>query len=134
MNKIKKELITELDQSTQLLNINEQTFKSNIIQTALSTDKQLCEIELARLYGFLKEEIQLLNIFWKPCFNNSWIYLSDDIILEYLTNETSIYAIKNFNERILTKHPYQEGVNYQQVSADNELIKFYWSNMANRIL
>ena len=66
----------------------------------------------------------MLNIFWKPCFNNSWIYLSDEIILNYLSEDNGSSAIANFYKRILIKLPYQENIDYKQVSYDNEIVKF----------
>ena len=122
-------MTTEPDKSNQLSNIGEQTFKS-IIETALTQSKQLTEIDLARLSGFNDDEINMLTLYWQPCFNNSWIYLSDNLILENLTNETGKDAIRNFYNQIMIP-TYEEGIDYQQVSADNELVKFSLSNSSN---
>jgi hypothetical protein len=130
MNGIQNKMITEADQGTQLSNIKEQNFKlelSAVIQTALESKEQLSELDLARLSGFTEDECNMLIIYWKPCFNNSWIYLSDELILENLTNETKKDAIRHFYERILISN-YEDGIDYQQVLVDNELVKFWWAS------
>ena len=55
---------------------------------------------------------------------SEWIYLSDNLILENLTNETGKDAIRNFYNRIMIP-TYEEEIDYKQVSADNELVKFW---------
>ena len=57
-----------------------------------------------------------------------WLYLSDDIILNYLTNETGRNAISHFIDRTLTKAPYKEKIDYRQVDKDNILVKKYFKN------
>jgi hypothetical protein len=49
---------------------------------------EVTPIELAQFIGFSKDELKMLDIFWNPTFNKGWIYLSDEIILDNLTNET----------------------------------------------
>ena len=111
------------------LNLNNtiQTFKP-VLEIALEQNTQVTEIDLARLSGFNNDEINMLTLYWQPCFNNSWIYLSDDLILENLTNDNGKDAIADFYRRILLKKPYQEEINYKQVSADNELVKLIFIN------
>ena len=72
----------------------------------------------------------MLTLYWQPCFNNSWIYLSDELILENLTNETGKDAIINFYKRIMIP-TYEDELDYKQVSADNELVKFHSPRLAN---
>jgi hypothetical protein len=57
--------------------------------------------------------------------NNDWIYLSDEIILKNFTYEEGKDAIPHFYRRILLKHPYNEGVDYQEVSKMHELVQLY---------
>ena len=58
---------------------------------------------------------------------SEWIYLSDELILENLTNETTKFAVPDFIKRILIT-TYEEEIDYKQVLADNELVKFSLSN------
>ena len=94
-------MITANTPSNQLSYTNSQVFKLDFIENALVDNKQLTEIDLARLMGFNEEEIRMISLYWNPVFNGSWIYLSDEMILEYLTNETKKNAISHFYERIL---------------------------------
>jgi hypothetical protein len=55
---------------------------------------------------------------------STWIYLSDELILDYLTNEKSKYAISHYIKRILILN-YQEEVEYKQVDKDNHLVAKY---------
>ena len=125
-------MTTATAQSIQSSIITPTTFKS-IIETALTHSNKLTETDLARLSGFNDDEINMLTLYWQPCFNNSWIYLSDELILENLTNETKKQAITNFYERILIP-TYEEVIDYQQVLADNELVKFHYSLKSNEEL
>ena len=94
-------MITANTPSNQLSYTNSQVFKLDFIENALVDNKQLTEIDLARLMGFNEEEIRMISLYWNPVFNGSWIYLSEEMILEYLTNETKKNAISHFYERIL---------------------------------
>lgn len=90
-----------------------------VVQNAINiteNNQPISNVELANIAGFTKKEIRMLETFWQPAFNKSWIYLSDDIIKTYLTNETGIpYYEKDFD--------------YKQVSKDNELVNSYSSKM-----
>ena len=59
------------------------------------------EIKLAELSNFTPKEISMLKLFCNPCFNSTWIYLSDEIILNFLTNERNKDAINNFIRQVL---------------------------------
>ena len=63
--------------------------------------------------------------------NNDWIYLSDEIILKNFTNEEGKDAIPHFYKRILLKHSYIEGVDYQEVSKMHELVQLYYRENEN---
>ena len=67
----------------------------------------------------------MLAMFWKPAFNGGWIYLSDEIILEQMTNENSKDALQNFYNRVLMTDDYVEGIDYKKISKDDELVKNY---------
>jgi hypothetical protein len=119
--------------SEQSPTITEQTFKlnsANVVEKALEvkTDIPLNEFELAKIEGFNDSELEMLKIFWKPCFNSEWIYLSDEIILEFLTNDTSKIALSNFYTRILISN-YREEIDYKEVSFEDELVKVWFSKL-----
>lgn len=55
---------------------------------------------------------------------DEWIYLSDEIILEKLTNQKSKNGINNYCKRILIPN-YEENIDYKEVSFNHELVKKY---------
>jgi phage anti-repressor protein len=97
------------------------TIDNNIIVKAMKTEHQINEIQFAKLAGFTDDEIKIMPIFWDPLFNNSWMYLYDKLILEYLTDDRSEHAINNFYSRLLTPN-YKNGTDYKQVTRDDPLI------------
>jgi hypothetical protein len=122
--------IANLD-SEQSPVINDQIFKlnsANLVEKALNmkTEKPLNEFELAKIEGFNENEIEMLKVFWNPCFNSEWIYLSDEVILEFLTNEKSETSISNFYRRILIPN-YRTEIDYKEVNIQNEVVKSYLS-------
>ena len=64
--------------------------------------------QLADHMGFSPEEQRMLTMFWEPAFNGSWIYLSDEIILEQITNESGKDALTNFYKRVLLTNDYRK--------------------------
>ena len=99
---------------------------TNLITRALQIDKKLTNEEFAQLAGFTPEEIKKIEIYWDPLFNHNWIYLSEDMILENLTNEQSKHAITNFYNRNLIPN-YIEGTDYQLVTIAHEVVQFWCS-------
>lgn len=89
------------------------------------------EIKLAELANFTPKEITMLKLFWNPCFNSTWIYLSDDIILNFLTNETGKDAINHFMRQILIPNNEKE-IDYLQVDKNHELIKSCSLSLASK--
>ena len=98
--------------------------------------KSPSNVDLAKHVGFTDAELQTLEMFWEPAFNGGWIYLSDEIILEQMTNEKSRMSLTNFYERVLLTDDYIEDIDYKKISKDDELVKnyesFYSSNLMNR--
>jgi phage anti-repressor protein len=71
----------------------------------------------------------MIKLYWNPIFNKSWIYLSDELILENLTNEKSIYAIKNFYNQVMIPN-YIENIDYKNITYD-EFKNFHWLFLTN---
>jgi hypothetical protein len=129
-NEIK--MVDERLQASHQPNISNDIFKlDNFITIALQNtkNKPLTEEDLAKLIGFTDKEILMLKLYWDPCFNKSWLYLSDELILENLTNETSKHALKHFYIKILIPN-YEENIDYKEVTIDDEIIKKWWTNLA----
>ncbi len=63
--------------------------------------------------------------------DSEWIYLSDEMILEYLTNETNKDALRHFYDRILLAK-YEKETDYIEVSARHELVKTHYINCTRK--
>ena len=70
--------------------------------------------------NFSEDECKMLQTYWNPAFNNSWIYLSPKPI----TEDMGYDKVDNFYHHVLRKH-YQEDTEYKEVSEDDEIVKSY---------
>ncbi len=113
-------------------NTNNDVFKSTFYNQSLvlPLDKKIDELELAKILNFTDEEIEMVKVFWQNTFNDSWLYLSDNIILSSLTNASSKYAIKDFYKGHLLSKSYEIGVDYIEVSFEHELVQKYYTNQS----
>ena len=84
--------------------------------------------QLAEHIGFSDEDQRMLSMFWEPAFNKGWIYLSDEIILEQMTNENSKDSLTNFYKQVLRTNDYVEEVDYKKINKDDNLVKNYESS------
>jgi hypothetical protein len=81
------------------------------------------------IIDFIKENKDVIDnkyfkLFWKTISNkNKWIYLSDVLILEHLTNETKKDAISHFIKRMLIGcNDYEENTHYKIIKKDDPLV------------
>jgi len=97
------------------------------IQDALTkyNYSEISNQQLAEYLDFTEDDLRRLNMFWEPCFNNSWIYLNDEIILGELTNEKGRMAITNFYNQVLLTEDYTIDTDYKKIDKNDELIKKY---------
>ena len=66
--------------------------------------------QLAILHNFTSDEQKMIKMFWEPAFNQGWLYLSDEIILEQMTNEKGRMASTDFYNRVLLTEEYIENI------------------------
>jgi phage anti-repressor protein len=89
-------------------------------------DVPLTFLQLAKLSNYTEEELEYTKLFWETTFNQSWLYLSDNYIKEWLTNERKKDVLRNFYNQNLIKN-YEENIDYKMVTKDHELVKKYRS-------
>jgi hypothetical protein len=91
--------------------------------------------QLADIMGFSVDEKNMLNIFWEPTFNSGWIYLSDKMIKEQLTNEkrSDKNVTKDFYNRMLISDDYEENVDYKQITKYHDLVKLYENSRSSNL-
>jgi hypothetical protein len=123
----------EID-TTQSPNNNSLVFKPElIISQAINLSEDFIpidEIKLAEIANFTPKEISMLKLFWNPCFNSTWIYLSDEIILNFLTNSKTEDAVNNFIRQVLIPN-YENELDYLQADSNHEVVKSFSLNLAN---
>lgn len=109
-------------------NIIQNITCNNLVKQALIQYdyKEINETQLAQVIGFTDEELQKLKILWIPAYSEGWIYLSDDIIYNQMTNTKSKDTIKDFiNRQLLSCEDYEEDIHYKKITKDHDLIKMY---------
>jgi phage anti-repressor protein len=80
--------------------------------------------QIAEYNGFTESEIKMMELFWSDNFNENWIYLSDEMILNNMTNETGRMALTHFYTQVLFTN-FTINVDYKEIKKDDELIKKY---------
>lgn len=78
--------------------------------------------ELAKMTS---EEMKYLDLFWDPAFNKGWLYLSDTMIKDQLTNDKGKNAISRFYENVLLTREYKSGVDYKRIDQYDPLVDLY---------
>jgi phage anti-repressor protein len=83
-------------------------------------NRKVTHLELAKFIGFNDNELQLLKIFWQPCYNEGWIYLSPKLIKEDMGYS---YIPKFYKDTL--KKKYLENIDYKEIQKDDDLVKLY---------
>jgi hypothetical protein len=79
---------------------------------------------LLELAQFTPTQKTMAKIFWNSVFNHSWLYLSNELIRENLTNETGPEAVTHYNDQVLKKIC-KEGEDYIQVTKTHPAVLYY---------
>ena len=80
--------------------------------------------QIAIHVGFNENEIKLMTLFWSDDFDKNWIYLSDDMILNSMTNETGRMYLTHFYNQVLFTD-FIVDIDYKEIKKDDNLIKKY---------
>lgn len=59
----------------------------DFIEAAIKKQEELGDIplshrDMASIAGFSEEELVWVDRFWGPTFNDDWIYLSEEVVIE----------------------------------------------------
>jgi hypothetical protein len=82
--------------------------------------KSVAPSALAKYMGFNKQELKLLNLYFSKDFNNSWIYISPQMI----TRDMGYSKLSNFYSRAL-RGKFKEGSDYKETDENNPAVKAY---------
>lgn len=102
--------------------LNAINFVDKATNLQLELGRPLTHKDLVSLMGFTPEEADWVDKFWDLTFNNDWIYLSDEIITEWMGYSFNKSTITNFNKKILTSK-FQIETDYKEVKKDHPLIQ-----------
>lgn len=92
----------------------------SISQAITKFGNEATEQQLAKIVGFTPDELQMLNIFWEPAFNKSWIYLSPTMI----TKDMGYSEVSKFYRDTLRKQ-YKENIDYKETDENDALVKLF---------
>ena len=110
-----------MDESTliKLLN-NTETIdilkNKNYKELAKYLGRELCE--------FTTDDEKYVDIFWDTAFNKNWLYLSDEIIIDWMGYKKTKSTISNFIKDM--KNKYINNTDYKEVNKNNTLVNMYY--------
>lgn len=82
------------------------------------TSTDLTPVEVGRHVGMTEEQLEWIDRFWEPTFNESWLILDREEIKNWFCgNDTGKNAVDNFYKQILIKY-FKEGEDYMKVTDD----------------
>lgn len=91
-----------------------------IIKKALEV-KEIDHVKLAEIAGFNSEEIEFVKLFWDPAFNNSWIYVTKQMVVEWLGYKENKATMGDFKKNLIKN--YEENEDYKEVDKNDEIVK-----------
>ena len=83
----------------------------------------LAKILGKELCGFTEDDEKYVDIFWDAAFNKSWLYLSDEIITEWIGYKKNISSVAKFH--VMMKDKYVKDVDYKEVNKTHSLVESY---------
>jgi phage anti-repressor protein/uncharacterized C2H2 Zn-finger protein len=110
------------DKSIKLLQMNNEL---EIIAKAIDVKdiEEFTHLDLAKLAGFNEKELKMVEIFWDAAYNKSWIYLSSELIHEYLGYKKTNSSVNDFYR--IMKSQFTNEIDYKEVSKDHEIVKYF---------
>lgn len=98
-----------------------------IIEQGLYQDTNIEKNQLAKYLGikycnFTENDINYIDMFWEPAFNDSWILVTEELVSEHLGYKLAKDMMTNFIKQQLLKN-YEVNVEYQEILKDHELVK-----------
>lgn len=83
----------------------------------------LTHIDLAKSAGFNDAELKIVEMFWEPAFNKSWIYVSSELIHEFFGYAESKSSSSNFYKKL--HENFDDPSEYTEVTSDHDIVVKY---------
>jgi hypothetical protein len=81
-------------------------------------------IEIAKQRDFSDEELEMIQTFWEPAFNQSWLYLSDELVSKWIGYKYSKDMMPNFYKMVIKN--FEPDMDYREVSATDPIVTAYF--------
>lgn len=111
--------------------------QSQIIKKALALEigknpDEVTHLSLAKLAGFTDNELKMVEIFWEPAFNDSWIYVSSELIHDFFGYAKTKSSASNFYKKLVDN--FKATSEFMEVDKDHELVvKYYESCLPKKV-
>lgn len=91
-------------------------------------------ITLATKKGFNNEQLQMLDLFWEPAFNKSWMYVSEEMVSEHMGFKKTKDMMTNFYKQTMIPS-LVKNVDYREVTGDDPIVTaYYYSFLKTNII
>lgn len=84
-------------------------------------DKEIDHLTIAKLAGFNDEELDWVKLFWEPAFNKSWIYVTKEMVVDWMGYKDNQSTLKDFYTKL--RKEYEENIDYKEVDQNDEIVK-----------
>ena len=100
----------------------------SIVESALSYEGEVNFDIIGQLAGYNETELIWAKLFWESTFNDSWIYLSDEAIINWMGHKAGQSTMSNFTAQM--KANYSDGLEYKEVSRTHPLVQKYMESFS----
>lgn len=128
------------DSDNEIISIDTVDTSETILQPPMDPDEILIKLQAAtrrvdsplsnktilRICGFNKKEQLMAEVYMDKKFNNSWVYMFDEMIYPIITDNSAHSAANKLYTKI--KETYTENVTYKIITRDDPLVLNYMEN------
>lgn len=93
--------------------------------------EELTYRSLAVIANYSKEDLEWIDKFWNIRFDNSWIYISREVVVEWCGYKQSKDCIGDFIKKLTKSH--EKNIDYKELKSDDELVKEYHKSLLGNI-
>lgn len=105
--------------------------QAQIIKKALALEigknpDEVTHLSLAKLAGFTDNELKMVEIFWEPAFNDSWIYVSSELIHDLFGYAKTGSSTRDFYRKLADN--FKATSEFMEVDKNHELVVKYYES------
>lgn len=122
--KDKKILSLYHNSKMNLTKVANELIKNKIYSNEIKT-LEIAKYAAKKYCSFTDEELDLLDIYWDPAFNKSWLYVSDEMVENMFGYKKSKDMMRTFATKL--KEDFEDSIDYQIVDKLHDLVKKFYS-------